>query len=59
MTSSEVSSLLFDKGIITDQKAFDKELSQLKLTRIIRIGNYRFLPDEKVEDIINKITTRK
>jgi cytoskeletal protein RodZ len=59
MTSSEVSSLLFDKGVITDQKAFDKELSQLKLTRIVRIGTYSFLPNENVEDIINKITTRK
>jgi hypothetical protein len=59
MTSSEVSSLLFDKGVISDQKAFDNALSQLKLDRIIRIGTFTFLPDEKDEDIINKITIRK
>ncbi|QGQ96258.1 hypothetical protein EHS13_15910 [Paenibacillus psychroresistens] len=59
MTSSEVSSLLFEKGIIEDKKAFDNALSQLKLDRIIRIGTFTFLPDEKDEDIINKITTRK
>jgi hypothetical protein len=59
MTSSEVSSLLFKKGIIADQKAFDSALSQLKLDRIIRIGTFNFLPDETDEDIINKITMRK
>jgi hypothetical protein len=59
MTSSEVAGLLFDKGIITDQKAFDNALSHLKLDRIIRVGSFTFLPGEKDEDIINKITTRK
>jgi hypothetical protein len=59
MTSSEVASLLFDKGTITDQKAFDNALSHLKLDRIIRVVTLTFLPDEKYEDIINKITTHK
>jgi hypothetical protein len=59
MSSSEVASLLFNKGIIADQKAFDDSLSHLKLDRIIRIGSYTFLPNEKDEDIINKITTNK
>ena len=59
MSSAEVASLLFNKGIITDQKAFDNSLNHLKLDRIIRIGSYTFLPNEKDEDIINKITTKK
>jgi hypothetical protein len=59
MTSSEVANLLFNKGIILDKKAFDDALSQLKLDRIIRIGSFTFLPNEKDEIIINKITRRK
>jgi hypothetical protein len=59
MTSSEVASLLFNKGIISDYKAFDESLSHLKLDRIIRIGTFVFLPNEKDSDIINKITTHK
>jgi outer membrane biosynthesis protein TonB len=59
MTSSEVASLLFNKGIISDEKAFDDSLSHLKLDRIIRIGTFVFLPNEKDSDIINKITTHK
>ena len=59
MSSAEVASLLFNKGIITDQKAFDNSLNHLKLDRIIRVGSYTFLPNEKDEDIINKITTKK
>jgi hypothetical protein len=59
MTSSEVASLLFNKGIISDRKAFDDSLSHLKLDRIIRIGTFTFLPNEKDSDIINKITTHK
>ncbi|MEX2462234.1 MAG: hypothetical protein WD469_13220 [Paenibacillaceae bacterium] len=59
MTSAEVANLLFSEGIIADQKAFDDALSHLKLDRIIRIGTYTFLPAEKDEDIINRITTHK
>jgi hypothetical protein len=59
MTSSDVASLLFNKGIIADQKSFDASLGELKLDRIIRIGSYTFLPNEKDADIINKITTHK
>jgi hypothetical protein len=59
MTSSEVAGMLFDKGIITDEKVFDNALSHLKLDRIIRVGTFTFLPNEKDEDIINQITTRK
>ncbi len=59
MTSSQVSRLLFNEGIIKDEKAFDNSLSHLKLDRIIRVGSFTFLPEESVDDIINKITTRK
>lgn len=59
MTSGEVASLLFNKGIIKDEKAFDDSLGHLNLDRIIRVGSYTFLPNEKAEDIINKITTHK
>jgi hypothetical protein len=59
MTSSEVANLLFSKGIISDHKAFDDSLGNLKLDRIIRVGTYTFLPNEKDEDIINKITIHK
>jgi hypothetical protein len=59
MTSSEVANLLFNKGIISDRKAFDDSLGLLKLDRIIRVGTYTFLPNEMDEDIINKITIHK
>jgi hypothetical protein len=59
MTSSEVASLLFNKGIIADRKSFDESLSHLKLDRIIRIGTFTFLPGQEDSDIINQITTHK
>jgi hypothetical protein len=59
MSSSEVTNLLFSKGIISERKAFDNALGQLKLDRTIRAGTYTFSPNEKDENIINKITIHK
>jgi hypothetical protein len=59
MTSSEVATLLFDRGVVSNRKTFETSLSYLKLTRVIRAGTYTFLPDEKDSEIINKITIHR
>jgi hypothetical protein len=59
MTSSEVATLLYEKGIISDRITFDDSLSHLKLDRVIRAGTYTFLPNEKDSEIIDIITIRR
>lgn len=55
-TLSAVSSILKEKGIITDSRLFEQKMQENNLGRRIKAGKYQIKPNSSLEEVIKIIT---
>ena len=56
---TKVADLLLKAGVIPDEKAFLRAADKRGVTKIIQYGRYNFGPEESLDSIIDKLTTKK
>ncbi|MCL6603061.1 MAG: hypothetical protein K6T94_09325 [Paenibacillus sp.] len=56
---TKVADLLLKAGVIPDEKAFLRAADKRGVTKVIQYGRYNFDPEESLDSIIDKLTTKK
>lgn len=57
MSASMVSDYLFRSGVVSDKQAFEEALRSNQLNTKIRSGLYTFGANQKIQDVVSRLTT--